>query len=66
MAVINLKVLFNDLKSIQKFELEIDTPGCDCCSPTLKQIPNNECGDWIKVEDLKAILEQYNDDVSLI
>lgn len=64
MAVINLKAFINELKAIQRYDLGVDVPSCECCGASITE-DKYDGGDWIKAEDLAKILKEYSDDASL-
>jgi len=55
-AELRLSAAISLLQSITKYEASIGG-GCECCGSWLEH-EANEYGDWIKVEDIEALIEQ--------
>lgn len=45
------------LKQLQRYDMEMSDPGCSCCSPSITH-SKHQLGDWIKVEDIEALINQ--------
>lgn len=54
--------IIKKLESIQKYDLTVDIPGCDCCGPSI-DFDKYDQGEIIKVEEYKSVLEEVKKDM---